>query len=180
MTVYTQRKAVTTRDPAKPSKDLDTGKYVTIDRLANPLINTMLTSYVNKDLYNRSTPQRDAVNADGLATDIVSTLQALQTDSTSIGIIAGIAITNGDYLRLNTAVPNTGTEGGKNPEAAFPNGRRPNDDVVDTMITLINNRVFQGDAVNDNELPMRDAFPFFANPHMPFPPGAGSEDLTRN
>jgi hypothetical protein len=40
--------------------------------------------------------------------------------------------------------------------------------------------VFQGDSVDDNEIPMRDAFPFFAKPHMPFPPGAGSEDLTRN
>jgi len=157
-----------------------TTEWVNIDRMATPMVNTMFTSYVNKDLYNRSTPERDAVNADGLATDIVSTLQALQTDSTSIGILAGIAITNGDYLRLNTSIPNTGTEGGKNAEAAFPNGRRPNDDVIDTIVTLVNNRVFQGDAVNDNELPMRDSFPFFAQPHMPFPPGAGAEDLTRN
>jgi hypothetical protein len=34
--------------------------------------------------------------------------------------------------------------------------------------------------VDDNELPFKDSFPFFAQPHMPFPPGAGSEDLTRN
>ena len=54
------------------------------------------------------------------------------------------------------------------------------DDVVDTMVTAFNGFVFQGDAVNDNEVPMRDAFPFFGFPHMPFPPGAGSEDLTRN
>jgi hypothetical protein len=47
-------------------------------------------------------------------------------------------------------------------------------------LTLINNGVFQGDAVNDNELVFKDVFPFFAQPHMPFPPGAGAEDLTRN
>jgi hypothetical protein len=180
MVCFVQRPATVIRDPLNPAKDRPSGKYLNIDRMATPAVNTVFTSYANKDRYNRSTPERDAVNADGFATDIVATLQALQTDSTSIGILAGIAVTNGDYLRLDTSIPNTGTEGGKNAEAKFPNGRRPNDDVIDTIVTLVNNRVFQGDAVDDNELPMRDAFPFFAQPHMPFPPGAGSEDLTRN
>jgi hypothetical protein len=180
MTVFAQRKAYATFDPLNPGKDRTSGKYVNIDRMATPGVNTVLTSYGKKNLYNRSTPERDAVNADGLATDIVANLQALQTTAPFIGILANIAVTNGDYLRLDTSIPNTGTEGGKNAEAAFPNGRRPNDDVIDTIVTLINNGVFQGDAVNDNELVMRDAFPFFAQPHMPFPPGAGAEDLTRN
>jgi hypothetical protein len=180
MCVFTQRAVQVIRDPLLPSKDRVSGKYINIDRMATPAVNTILTSYSKKDLYNRSTPERDATNSDGLATDIVANLQALQTTPPFITILANIAVTNGDYLRLDTSIPNTGTEGGKNPEAAFPNGRRPNDDVVDTLITLINNGVFQGDAVNDNELPMRDAFPFFAQPHMPFPPGAGAEDLTRN
>jgi hypothetical protein len=178
MVVFVQRAATVVRDTAKPSKDKASGKYVNIDRMATPAVNTVFVSYANKDLYNRSTPERDAVNADGLATDIVATLKALQTDDTSIGILAGIAVTNGDYLRLDTSIPNTGTEGGKNAEARFPNGRRPNDDIIDIIVTLVNNRVFQGDAVDDNELPMRDAFPFFAQPHMPFPPGA--DDMTRN
>ena len=180
MCCFVQRQATTVFDPANPRKDKTSGKYVNIDRMATPAVNTVFTSYGNKNLYNRSTPERDAVNADGLATDIVATLQALQTDSTSISIFAAIAVTNGDYLRLDTSIPNTGPEGGTNSAAAFPNGRRPNDDVIDTIVTLVNNRVFQGDAVNDNELPMRSAFPFFAPQHMPFPPGAGSEDLTRN
>ncbi len=173
-----QRKATTVFDPANPGKDRTTGKYVNIDRMATPAVNTVFTSYRNKNLYNCSTPERDAVNADGLATDIVATLQALQTDSISIGILASIAVTNGDYPRLDTTIPNTGPEGGTNTAAAFPNGRRPNDDVIDTIVTLVNNRVFQGDAVNDNELPFKNEFPFFAQPHMPFPPGA--DDLTRN
>ena len=88
--------------------------------MATPAVNTVFTSYANKNLYNRSTPERDAVNADGLATDIVATLRRCGTDSTSIGILAGIAVTNGDYLRLNTSIPNTGTEGGKNAEASVP------------------------------------------------------------
>lgn len=72
-------------------------------------------------------------------------------------------------LRVNPSIANTGTEGGKNPAAGYPNGRRPNDDVVDTVLTMVNSGAFQGDAVNDNEFPFKDAFPFFANPHMPYP-----------
>ena len=181
MVAFVQRRA-TTRifDPINPANDTSTGAYVNIDRMATPAVNTVFTSYSRKDLYNRSNPERDAVNADGLATDIVNNLVALQVGPKFIGILASIAVNNGDYLRLDTSIPNTGTEGGKNPAAAFPNGRRPNDDIIDTIVTLVNNGVFQGDAVNDNELQMRDNFPFFAPPHMPFPTSAGPEDLTRN
>jgi hypothetical protein len=149
-----------------------------IDRMGNPFINNIFTSYANKDAYNAATPSDDAAGM--FLSDIDQTLQALQTNTTFRSIIESVYVTHGDLLRLDTSIPNTGTEGGKNPEASFPNGRRPNDDVIDTIITLVNNGVFQGDSVNDNELPMRDAFPFFAQPHMPFPPGAGAEDLTRN
>ncbi len=181
MAAFVQRKA-TTRifDPINPANDTSTGAYVNIDRMATPAVNTVFVSYSRKDLYNRSNPERDATNADGLATDIVANLVALQVTNPFINILANIAVSNGDYLRLDTSLANTGTEGGKNPAAAFPNGRRPNDDIIDTIVTLVNNGTFQGDAVNDNELPMRDIFPFFAQPHMPFPPSAGAEDLTRN
>lgn len=178
LSVDLQRRAPTsfTRD----GRSASFGRYVTLDRMGHPFVNTIMTSYNKKEIYNRSNPQRDATNADGLATDIDANLQALQVTPPFITIIHNLMVTNGDYLRLDTSIPNTGTEGGKNPEAAYPNGRRPNDDVVDTILTLINNGAFQSDSVNDNDLPMRDAFPFFAQPHMPFPPGAGAEDNTRN
>src|SRR4051794_38882854 len=75
MVVFVQRKATTIYDPINPAKDKTSGKYVNIDRMATPAVNTVFTSYKNKNLYNRSTPERDAVNADGLATDIVANLQ---------------------------------------------------------------------------------------------------------
>ena len=173
-----QRRQTARLDTTNPAKDKTNGAWINVDRMGVPAVNTVLVPYARKDEYNRATPVQD--KAGKFAGDIVATLQALQTDSTSINILANIAVLNGDILRLNTAIPNTGPEGGTNPEARFPNGRRPNDDVIDTLLTLINNRVFQGDAVNDNELPFKDSFPFFAQPHMPFPPGAASEDLTRN
>jgi hypothetical protein len=162
----------------KPKKGEPTTAWFNVDRMGHPFVNHIFTSYAIKDSYNEASPSDDAAGV--FAADIVGTMQALNSDSTSIGILAGLFIVNGDILRLNVALPNTGLEGGTNAAAAYPNGRRPNDDVTDTIITLINNRVFQGDAVNDNELPMKSVFPFFAQPHMPFPPGAGSEDLTRN
>jgi hypothetical protein len=173
---------------AQRERDLDADKkfkkgdptteWVNVDRMGNPFINHLFTSYSIKDAYNEATPAQDAAGM--FATDIVNNLTALQTNSSFINILASLCITQGDMLRLNVNIPNTGNEGGDNPTAAYPNGRRPNDDVTDTIITLVNNGVFQGDAVNDNELPFKNVFPFFAQPHMPFPPGAGSEDLTRN
>ena len=167
LSVYAQR---TDKKTAK--------KFVNVDRVGNPLVNNLLTSLQRKDLYNASDTTADAAGT--FSGEIQNTLVALQTDATSISILLGICVTRGDMLRLDTSIANTGVEGGTNLAAAYPNGRRPNDDVVDTMLTLVNNRVFQSDAVSDNELPFRNTFPFFAQPHMPFPPGAGSEDLTRH
>lgn len=176
LTAFVQRAGSFKLNAKDSNKDKASGKFVTLDRMATPAVNTVFTSYANKDSYNRSTPEDDA--AGKFQADIVENLIKLKTDETSIGILAGIAVSNGDILRLDTAIPNSGDEGGKNPEASFPNGRRPNDDVIDIIVTLVNNRVPQGDAVDDNELPFRNAFPFFAPPHMPFPQGA--DDLTRN
>jgi hypothetical protein len=176
MNVTTQRDRPAPKSRKKKHRPAVT--VANIDRMGNPFINNIFTSYANKDHYNAADTTDDAAGV--FAADIDQTLQALQTNAQFRNIIESVYVTNGDILKLNTSIPNTGTEGGKNPNAAWPNGRRPNDDVIDTVLTLVNNGIFQGDAVNDNELPMRDSFPFFAQPHMPFPPGAGSEDLTRN
>ncbi len=147
------------------------------DRAANPLVNTVLIPFARRVAYNAATTAQDAKGK--FLADIVATLEALQTDLFSIGIIYGTVAKLGDILRMDVTLPNTGSEGGKN-AAGFPNGRRPNDDVVDVIVTAINGGVLQGDAVNDDEQSMRSVFPFFATPYMPFPPGAGAEDFTRD
>jgi uncharacterized protein DUF4331 len=147
------------------------------DRVGHPLMNSLLIDFANRDAYNAASPAQVAKLK--FAEQMGDNLRALQVDDTSILTVAFAFVATGDMLRLDTAILNTGSEGGTNPEAAYPNGRRPNDDAIDHILTLINNRIFQGDAVDDNELAMRSTFPFFALPHQPFPPG-GSEDLTRN
>lgn len=169
---------------AKDGTTLGFGRYVTIDRMGIPAVNTFFIRPLQlKDAYARADPIDDANGK--FAGEIVAALKGLQTDDTSIGILAAIAVSKGDMLRLNLNLPNTGQQGGTNPEAAFPNGRRPVDDALDTIITLINSRQpvrpnGEVDGVNANDVPFQNTFPFFAPVNMPFGVSAGAEDRTRN
>ncbi len=176
---YTQRRE-TEVFPGKNSTDgiSGSGTWVTVVRMGNPAVATvLLPTLAMKDQYNHSTLQDDVKGK--YASSIVATLKSLGTDSTSIGILAGVAVTNGDQLHLDLDIPNTGKGGGDNPAAAFPNGRRPKDDVIDTLLTLIANRSPLGDNVNANDVPFRDKFPFFGYAHQPLPHGT-IDDFTRN
>ena len=152
-----------------------------IDRMGVPLINFALVPFARKDEYNSATTEGDA--AGSFASDITATLTALGTDNLSIEILKSIAVNRGDILRLNLNLANTGVSGGSNPEAGFPNGRRPADDVIDTIVTLINSRqpVTPGgkvDGVDTNDVPFQNSFPFFALPQQPR--DSGIDDNTRN
>ncbi len=169
-----QRRSMTFRSP---DGDRHFGEFVNIDRLGVPTINTFFLPFARKDEYNRASTIDDANGK--FVDDIVNTLRSLRTDDASIEIIKQLAVANGDMLRLNLSIPNTGPGGGNNPAAAFPNGRRPGDDVIDVIVTIVNNRVTQGDNVNANDAPFRNTFPFFAPPTQPFPAGT-IDDRTRN
>jgi hypothetical protein len=147
-----------------------------IDRMGVPLLSFALVPFARKDEYNSATTQDDA--AGRFAGSIVQTLTALGTGDASIQILASIAITKGDILRLNLNVPNTGNSGGTNSQAAFPDGRRLRDDVVDTLLTLINNQNALGDNVNANDVPLQNNFPFFFTSQQPRV--SGVDDNTRN
>jgi len=148
-----------------------------IDRLGVPLVNMALIPFARKDEYNASKPPDDASGR--FLDDITATLRALGTNDANIDVLTGIAVTNGDLLRLNVHIPNVGPQGGTNPNAAFPNGRRPADDVIDTIVTIINNGSFLGDNVNANDLAFQNKFPFLALSQQPRLPGT-IDDNTRN
>ena len=76
-----------------------------VERMGNPAVNVALIPFTRKDEHNFATPEDDA--AGQFAADIVATLTALGTNATNIGILANVAVTNGDYLRLNLTTPNT-------------------------------------------------------------------------
>ncbi len=149
-----------------------------IDRMGNPVINTVAIPFARKDEYNRANTQSDA--AGKFAADIVASLKGLGTSDANIGVLASVAVTRGDFLRLDTAIANRGAQGGVNAGAGYPNGRRPADDVIDTLLTIITNGALTtGDSVNGNDAVFLDSFPFFAPPNQPRATGI-IDDNTRN
>ncbi len=157
------------------------GDYVQVDRGGVPAVNTALIPFPRKNEFNAATPQDDA---NGLfANSIVASLTSLGTNSANIGILASVAVTNGDYLRLNLANANFSQGFGERVTTpnytGFPNGRRIGDDTIDVLLFFISNQtLMMGDNVNSNEVPLTDTFPFLGRPHQPRENTV--DDLTRN
>jgi hypothetical protein len=152
-----------------------TGGFIQIDREGNPGVNAVLIPFALKNEYNASTPEDDSKGK--FATALLGTLTTLGTNQSNIATLAGVAVTGGDLLHLNLSTPNT-TLGvnerfGATGYVGFPNGRRPGDDVIDTIIFLVTNEgIATGDNVNANDVPFGATFPFFAPPHQPLSPGS--------
>jgi hypothetical protein len=82
-------------------------------------------------------------------------------------LLQGLAVDRGDILRIDTAQA-----------SAFPNGRKPADDVVATLLTVIAGAAAD-DSVPTNEKAFETRFPYLALPHQPRDPGVLDDD-TRN
>jgi hypothetical protein len=193
-------------------------RFVQVSRLGNPLINEVVIPLGKKDQFNRTTPDEDAARYGrfALKPELAAILNALfgigapESDRTDIvqALLQGIpdlnqhsgrhAGTPVDTLKLNLGVnpakkpDRFGVIGGDN--AGFPNGRRPQDDVVDIEFQvvagiLVGNPVALGDGVDRNDKPFLSKFPYlaapdsgfdsnpsdrFEPPHGPVPPGGGS------
>jgi hypothetical protein len=152
------------------------GRWVNLDRFGNPAVNTVVIPFSRKNEYNFASTSDDA--AGKFATDIVASLTALGTNAATINALAGIVVSRGDILRLDTSIANTGAGGGNNAGVGFPNGRRLADDVIDTLLTLVANGTTLGDSVPANDVAFRSSFPFVAPPHQPL--ATGATDLTQN
>lgn len=113
------------------------GAYHQVDRAGVPAVNVALVPFTMKNAYNAASPVDDAKGK--FASGIIATLKVFGTDQAHINALAAVAVTNGDYLRLDLTIPNTGGSGGNNAAAAFPNGRRLVDNTIDTVLTIINN-----------------------------------------
>lgn len=150
--------------------EVEEGTYVQVDRMATPAVNTALIPFPRKNEYNASTPADDA--AGKFAGNIVATLKSLGTSDANIGVLASVAVAKGDYLRLDLSKPNASVGFGENVTtpnySGFPNGRRPGDDTINTLLFFIGNQnPAVQEAVNHNDVPLGSTFPFFAPPHQP-------------
>ena len=142
-----------------------------IDRVATPGVNVSFTPLTFDDLQNSQTTlenTRGPVPAAELAT-----IKALGTDQANTKILTDLFITHGDFVRVDTTIPNKGKGGGTNPGAGFPNGRRLGDDVVDKTLSIVTNgnpATSSDNAGDDTGNLRRNEFPFVAPPIQPFPP----------
>jgi hypothetical protein len=129
-----------------------------------------------------------AGNASGRRAAAASAPRQLGTDQAGIDALTNLFITRGDFVRVNTTIANRGPDGGTNRAAAFPNGRRLGDDVIDFTLSVVTNgnpAASSDNVEDDTGNRRRNVFPFVAPPIQPFEsadPRAESRtnDLTQN
>ncbi|HEY0785739.1 MAG TPA: DUF4331 domain-containing protein [Acidobacteriaceae bacterium] len=150
-----------------PQAPLQGGNYVQVQRLANPLINELVTGTGSKDYWSMSEPKNDAQFAnfavDPLLPRIFNAIYGInipappRTDLELLYLykapIAAAGTPTGppaDLLRLNTGVAPTALAQRKRlgviagDGAGFPNGRRLTDDVVDIAARVVGGGILAG------------------------------------
>lgn len=129
------------------------GPWEQIERMGNPAIATALIAKKNRDKFNVITPAKD--NRE-FGAEMLASLDGYGTNAQNKSILATVAVP--DTLKLDLDNP-----------PGFPNGRRPQDDVIDTLLFFIYNQPSPAptDGVNSNDMPFLEAFPYFSTPHQP-------------
>ncbi len=148
-------------------KDVSVGPFVQVSRLGNPLFNEVIVPMGRKDEWNADTPDGDKDYAPFVAQPelakllpilypgVFPNLMAFKGDRADLlailltgipkGIIPGFqnftGPTQADMLRLNVAIPPSGSPNGNGilggDLAGFPNGRRVFDDIVTIELRAI-------------------------------------------
>ncbi|MCA9310053.1 MAG: DUF4331 family protein [Phycisphaerales bacterium] len=147
----TDRRSVTLRRGSRGQLERELGPWEQVERMGNPAVATALVPAGRKDFYNIGVPADDASD---FAADIVASLQSLGTTQENINILASVAVP--DTLKIDVTQP-----------SAFPNGRAPADDVIDTLLFFIFNQTPVSDDVQENDVPFMPSFPYLAPPHQP-------------
>jgi len=176
-----------TETQTKTGETKGTGKFRQKDRMGNAGVNVALIPFGRKSAFNGGTPIDDSKGK--FQQDILNTLTALGTDDAHKKIFTDLVVARGDYLRLDLTIPNSGTGGGDNPEASYPNGRRLKDDIIDITLSLVANaspvkdaatgKYPLGDGTDASDIPPQSQFPFLALPQQPRDAGV-IDDNTRN
>jgi hypothetical protein len=151
---------------------LAAGGWVQVSRLAWPLVNEVVVPLQDKNKFNRSNPVDDVTNFGAYILDpeLPGLLNAVLDAGCAptpadgrldiVGLLSPSGTTAADLLRINI------TTGQTFAESAFPNGRALEDDVTDTLLTVVcNNGGPLGDAVDENDLAFFDEMPYLATPH---------------
>jgi len=141
-------------------------KYVQMDQMARPAINTVFVGSSRKDEFNTTVPS--AMNAAFLS-DFVHKLEGFGYTSNILGLdknqFANVLVT--DVLNVSKTDVTSFYDG-----THVLTGRALNDDVIDAELTLIfggatgaSNPGLTSDHVNGNDKSFLATFPYMASPH---------------
>jgi hypothetical protein len=171
--------------------------WVQIQRLANPLVNEAVIGLTDKDKWNFQDPIQEKQFLDyylnprlAVALQTVFNVPAATTNRTDLAnLLLKYKPTDknlSELLRLNLSVPPVAladqhrlgplahdANGNPTPDAAaWPNGRRPVDDVTDVAIRVVGGSNYingmAGDGVNTDDATLPSSFPFLATPFSGF------------
>ena len=172
------------REDGENDRDNDNGKWVQVQRLANPLVNEAIIGTVDKDKWNALDPEKEKRFVEYYTNPrLVTALEAVfGVDAEPAFDLRDVLLTYtpGDYknlselLRLDISVdpvalasqnPLTALAGDG---AGWPNGRRPIDDVTDVAVKVIGGANYIAlpsiDSVDANDKPLTEVFPFLPTP----------------
>jgi hypothetical protein len=119
-----------------------------IDRNGRPVINTVFVPGPMKDAFNQTNPVNDLSL---FRNTFITSAMALGNNATRAAFLADFLLP--DILTLDTSSA-----------AGFPNGRRLEDDVIDTSLNLVSNGAITRDCVA-NDTTFRTTFPYWAGPN---------------
>jgi hypothetical protein len=171
--------------------------WIQIQRLANPLVNEAIIGTKDKDAWNFTTPAEEKNFQDyylnprfAVALETVFKVPADKTNRTDlVNLLLKYKPedkTLSELLRLDVSVPPVpladqhrlgplahDASGTATPDkAAWPNGRRPVDDVTDVAIRVVGGanytKAMAGDGINVDDATLPDTFPFLAAPFSGF------------
>jgi hypothetical protein len=170
----------------------NTGSWVQVDRLANPLVNEVIIPTGLKDRWNALQPSSEGQFKKYYETPIlaavINKLYKLGAPETKRDDLVAVLLTGvpklnftgtkpADLLRLNLSIPVThdpkrlGVLAGDN--QGWPNGRRLDDDVIDIAEQavggfLMGTKLPLGDGVNGDDRQLLSSFPYIADPQSGF------------
>lgn len=165
----------------------NSGPWIQLNRLGNPLMNELLVAIKDKDNFNRDVPTSDAAKYAQYTTDpevavLINAVFGTSFATTGRADLRAVFIP--DVLRVDLStgpVPLIGqggnrlsglggdTTGGK--WSGWPNGRRLGDDVIDIALTAVasgptySSIFLLGDNVNSNDQTYNFVFPYAATPN---------------
>jgi hypothetical protein len=167
---------------------LQTGPWIKVNRMGNPLFNEVLVALRDKDRYNRTEPTADSSFATYARNPevavLINAVFGTSFQTTNRSDLAAVYIP--DVLRVNTTtdpvrlagsagfsrlgfIGGDTTTGGVS--GGWPNGRRFGDDVVDIALTAIASGpsysaiTVVGDNICANDQVYNAVFPYSATPH---------------